>query len=175
MSYERAIQDGYIMIDGYKTYFLPNDKTDVFVCDKYENWDWKEGHWVPRFKYESKETWFPYSETDKPKTQIRYIYNKETNKKERVTCKVLHPPMYWDTNGNRLPGNNINNLSVDDIDINEFNYYSGGTFFTVALVMCILSILTTIFINGGWAAWIFFIPWFIRGYIKWNKYVNKYK
>ena len=65
-------------------------------------------------------------------------------------------------------------MNKNDFDVHEFNYYSEGKFFTVSKIFLVLSILTTIFINGGWAVWIFFIPWFIRGYIKWIKYVSKY-
>ena len=178
---------GYVNIEG-KDVFISDDwdKTAVFVCNKYDIYFDNEdgtkeitGSWEPRSHYDKRNKWFPYSPNDPKK--IIYAnarYDKKQQKCVKDKYEILHPPIYWDINGNRLPGNETQDPSVykkEPINIYEFNYYSGGTFFTVTGVFILLAILSTIFINGGWVTWLFLIPWFIHGYRKWLKYVSLYK
>ena len=174
----------YINIEGCEIYIPEqHNDTDVFICNKHDLYEVKEdgskfihGQLISRRKYERRDEWFPYSPNDF-KRIIRYnYYDKKSRRTIEKKIEILHPPMYWDLNGNRLPGNGTQDPSVykRDFNVDEFNYYSGGTFFNVACILTILTILASIFINGGWGAWFFLIPYLIYGYNKWKKYVSLY-
>ena len=175
----------YVNIEGKEIFIIePYNETDVFVCNKHDFYGIDketgkkhiEGHWVSRSKYDRRDECFPYSPNDfKYPRRFKYYDKKKCKMKEELV-EILHSPMYWDTKGNRLPGNGTQDPSVykRDFNVDEFNYYSGGTFFIIACILTILTILASIFINGGWGAWFFLIPYLIYGYNKWKKYVSLY-
>lgn len=157
-------------IMGYETMGEPSSPTDVYVCNKYSCLESLCGQWVPRFKYDSRESWFPYSPTDVPRMEMHKAYfdMKTKTYTPAYTKKILHPPIYFDTNGNRLPGNRKNppkRVGRSAKQLETFNFYSGGTFTGVVIpAVIIFSLITSFIFNGGYIIWLFSIPGLIIAY-----------
>ena len=155
---------------GYETMGEPSSPDDVYVCGKYNHLRSLCGQWVPRFKYDNREEWFPYSPTDSPRIdRHRTQYDPRTQTLiPEYTETILHPPIYFDTNGNRLPGNRKNppkKVGRSSKQLEAFNFYSGGTFTGIICpAVIIFSIIASFIFNKGYTIWLFTIPGLLIAY-----------
>ena len=172
-----------VNIRGYRTLGNPKNITDVYVCNKYDNLKILYGDWFPRSKYEERERWFPYSPDDRPVTIYHKAYYDIKQKKmvPGYSEKILHPPIYFDTQGNRLPGNRINppkRIGTFPNEIDDFNFYNGGNFIRAFCpLVIILSLVFSFIFKDGYIIWFLTIPGLLlmnyNGKRKINKFLNK--
>ena len=155
-----------ITIQGYEIYSEPKSDTDVYMCGKNSDLSSLSGEWIPRFKYEERERWFPYSPYEKPKLV------------PGIRKFILHPPVYFDIDGNRLPGNRKNPpklLYKTSKDLKRFNFFSGGTFAEIICPLVIIfSIISTFIFNRGAVIWLFTIPGLLISYYYGKKAICRY-
>ena len=152
-----------MVINGYNVLGPVIEEEVIYMWNKKDIIDHYTGKWITIRDYLERDKLFPYSPNDKP--------GKEFKNGELID--ILHPPIYFDKNGNQLPGNG-EGVSAKSKEINwdKFNYYNSGNFFTVSMLFFIACILITIFINDGYIMWFLFIPYFIYGYKQYIKYHN---
>ena len=137
------------------------------------------GKWITWDQYLNRDNLYPYSPNDTAMSYIVKEFNKEKGCYDGKTelVKVLHPPIYFTKDGGELPGNGEPPFAPvkERINIDTFNFYSGGTFFSVVGFLFVLCILCTFFINDGWIVWIPYIIYCVYGYKQWVKYITWHK
>ena len=167
-------------IKGHRILSNPKTDTDVYVCNKYDRLDILYGDWVPRFKYEERERWFPYSPNDNPRT-VYYKSHYDAEQRKTIPAhseKILHPPIYFDAYGNRLPGNRINppkRVGCFPSEVDDFNFYNGGNFIrTFCPLMIILSLIFSFMFKDGYVIWLLTIPGLLLMYCNGKRKVDKF-
>lgn len=167
-------------IMGYETMGEPSSPTDVYMCGKHNYLESLCGEWIPRSKYNDREEWFPYSPNDMPKMIFHKSHVNEITKEyiPGYTEEILHPPVYFDTNGNRLPGNRINppqKIGHAPYELDSFNFYNGGTFSGVVVpIIIIFSLIFTFVFNGGYIIWFLTIPGLLLSYYHGKRAVRRF-
>ena len=167
------------IIYGYNVLDPLSEDQIVYMWGKHDLIKPYSGKWITWDQYLRRDKLYPYSPTDSSKSYLEKVFNKEKGCYDGTVeiVHVLHPPIYFNAAGEELPGNGAAPAAPvrDEVNMDKFNFYSGGSFFSVIGFLFVLCILCTFFINDGWIIWIPYIIYCIYGYKEWKKYINIFK